>query len=126
MTFIQQCGPFFYPLFLISLTILYLGIRRTTDLLKANELNDHAFSRGLNGIIFWGVFSAILGVLGQFTALYKSLSIIIVAEAINPRLVVLGVRESFLTTLYGMTQLLIAGIIWFGLFTRFRKLQNTA
>lgn len=63
--------------------------------------------------LFWGGFSALLGLLGQFTGMYRSLSVIVTAEVINPVMVMMGLKQTLNTTLYGFGQCLIAGVIWF-------------
>jgi MotA/TolQ/ExbB proton channel family len=117
----MECGPYIYPLILITLGVIYLIVSRIINLLSSGPVDPTRMEWGLNAILFWGAISAIIGFLGQCSGIYKGLSVIAQAEIVNPRLVVMGLKESLTTTLYGLTVLMISGIAWFVLSTIYRR-----
>ena len=67
------------------------------------------------------VIAAVVGILGQISGIYTSLSIIADAQKINPKLVARGFSQSFSTTLFGLTTFLLAAIIWYVLHWQYKK-----
>ena len=70
----------------------------------------------------WGAVSAVFGFPGQIKGLYNALNVIARAAEISPQITAMGFAESFTTTLYGLTTLLVAAILWFVLNARYRRL----
>ena len=124
MLFIQQMGKFGILLIVLSAVIAALAIKKTVDLFARKNLGRHQLESGLHGILFWGVIAGVLGVLGQISGIYNALHAIIRATEISPRVIFMGVAESFTTTLYGLTTLVLSAVIWFGLYTRYKKLEE--
>jgi len=122
--FILSCGPYGPVLVILSAVVLVLSIKKVIDLYSVRSQEVKRLDRGLHSILFWGGFAGVLGLLGQFSAVYKSLSVIISAPAIDPKRVMLGMAESFHTTLFRLTICLISGLIWFGLNARYKSLIN--
>jgi len=119
MQFIKTSGMFGVPLLILTLLILGLIIRAAWTLGK-KPVSDTIFS-----ILFWGFVAAVLGFLGQCSGLYNGLTAISRASEINPRIVQQGLAESFTTTLWGGTLLLVSGVAWFLLrFLGGRKLSS--
>jgi biopolymer transport protein ExbB/TolQ len=124
MLFIQQMGKFGILLIILSVVIVALAVKKSIDLFMRRDLDLHQLEKGLHGILFWGVIASVLGVLGQISGIYNALHAIIRATEIDPRIVFMGFAESFTTTLYGLTTLLISAVIWFTLYTRYKKLEG--
>lgn len=124
MLFIQQMGKFGILLIILSVVIVALAVKKSIDLFMRRDLDLHQLEKGLHGILFWGVIASVLGVLGQISGIYNALHAIIKATEIDPRIVFMGFAESFTTTLYGLTTLLISAVIWFTLYTRYKKLEG--
>jgi biopolymer transport protein ExbB/TolQ len=120
--FIKQMGPFGFLMIIISIVIAVLSIKKAIDLFGSKDRPAADLERGLHAILFWGMIAAVLGILGQISGIYNALNAISMATEINPRIAYMGFAESFTTTLYGLTTLLISAIIWFALFMRYRKL----
>ena len=110
-----------FPLLIISISIAYLILKNGIILYSERSLDMKKVEWRLNAIIFWGVLSVVLGLLGQFTGMYKGLSAISHAQIVNPRLVFQGLKESLTTTICGLTLLLVSGLSWFILNARYRK-----
>lgn len=120
--FLAATGPFKWPLLILTVTILALVIKKAIELFTRKDLNKLQMERGLHAILFWGVFSAVLGVYGQLSGIYNALQIIIRAPDISPPIIAEGFAESFTTTLYGLVLFMVAGLAWFIFLSRYRKL----
>jgi biopolymer transport protein ExbB/TolQ len=113
--FFMAMGPFGPILLLISIVILVLTLVKAIQVLGRRTAERQKLERGLDTILFWGVFSFVIGLLGQFSALYKVFNIILHAEKINPALVFAGLAESLTSNIAGMTVLLLSSLAWFSL-----------
>ena len=120
--FIVMGGPYALLLCVLALVVIGLTVKKGVDLFARTDLERNRLAGGLNAILFWGCFSAVLGILGQFHATYLSLTIIRQAEMINPALVAEGMAVSLISTLMGLGILAIAGLAWFGLRSRLNSL----
>jgi len=122
LLFIKQMGPFGFLMIIISIVIAVISIKKAIDLFGGKDRPAADLEKGLHAILFWGIISAVLGILGQISGIYNALNAISRATEINPRIVYMGFAESFTTTLYGLTTLLISAIIWFAFFMKCRKI----
>ncbi len=84
---------------------------------------DEWVGAGINSILFWGVICAVLGFLGQWTGIYKSITVAASAEKINSRAVAQGFADSLQTTMLGLGILLIAALLWLALSSYKRRLE---
>jgi len=121
-----QAGPTAFPLVLLALVIIGLAIYRFIQVVQTGATKGPALQAGINTILFWGGFAAVLGLFGQFSGITKSLRVIADAQMVNPRLVYLGLYESFLSTLMGLIILLFASLIWLVLRTFYMRLPRAA
>jgi len=121
-----QAGPTAFPLVLLILVILGLAIYRFIQVVQMGATRGPALQAGINTILFWGVFAAVLGLFGQFSGITKALLALAELGVANPRLVYLGLYESFLSTLLGMIILLFASLIWLVLRTFYMRLPRAA
>lgn len=62
-----------------------------------------------------GIFGLVIGILGQFTALYEAFAIIEQAGAVSPAVLMGGLKISSITTLYGLTVCAVGYAFYFGL-----------
>jgi hypothetical protein len=117
-------GPYMFPLGLLAAVIAALSVKKAIDLFARTGLGQERLARGLSAILFWGCFSAVLGLLGQFSGIYRSLMVIRSAPAVNPGLVAEGLAVSLITTIFGLCILGVSGIVWFGLRCRLDTLTE--
>ena len=106
---------------ILVIVILLLTIKKAIDLFGRKELTNAQLEKGLHAIVFWGVISAIFGFLGQITGIYNALNVIIRAEEIDPRICAMGFAQSFTTSIFGLNVLMFSAIVWFVLFSRYKK-----
>ncbi len=122
LLYIKQMGPFGILMIIISIVIAALAIKKGIDLFGGRDRAAADLERGLHAILFWGIISSVLGVLGQISGIYNALNAIYRAKEIDPRIIYMGFAESFTTTLYGLWTLLLSAIVWFALFMRYKRL----
>lgn len=120
--FIRSMGPFGILEIILLIVIAVLAIKKAVDLFFRARLDAAALESGLHAILFWGVIAAVLGVLGQVSGIYRALNIIVSAKEIDPKIVAMGFAESFTTTIFGLALLVVAAVIWFALFARYKRL----
>jgi len=122
LEFIHEGGPFMILLVIIMIGLLILSVKKFYDLYINKNQIDRQNESGINAILFWGSISALLGVLGQLSGLYLSISAIAMATDISPKIVLMGLKISFNSTLFGLWILFFSSIIWFALRARYKKL----
>lgn len=120
--FLKQCGLFGMPLILISIVNIVLFIVSVRRLVNARRETAPRTVNGIHAILFWGAASAVLGFLGQHSGLYNALTAIGRAREISPPIVAQGIAESFTTTIFGLTILVLSAFAWFGLLAWYRKI----
>jgi hypothetical protein len=121
VTFIQQSGPFILIQGFLALVVLALALANLMRLLGRRGPEAMRLRTSIDGVVFWGCLTAILGFLGQWAGLHKAANAIHDMGITNPRLVVLGFGESLGTSVFGMFVLVGALFLWSGL----RALQSS-
>lgn len=116
-------GPYAGLLGLLGVVVVALSVKKATDLFARTGSERDRLGRGLNAILFWGCFSAVLGFLGQFSGIYKALMVIQRAGVVHPGRVAEGLAHSLITVLLGLGILAFSGIVWFGLKCRLQSLS---
>jgi hypothetical protein len=110
--FFKMGGPLAYPIALIGVTVMVLTVVAVIRLLVGTMPAGRAGELSLQALPFWGVVALLLGFLGQAAGHFKSLSAMAAAEMINPKAVIEGLRECFVTTLMGLTVCILALLAW--------------
>jgi hypothetical protein len=119
-----QGGAMMWPLVVIVLVLLGLTLRTARELFLRGGTNTALIQNGLDGLLFWGLFAAMLGVLGQVIGNYKGFSDVVARGLLSPRLLWMGVAEAMTSTIAGLLLLACAGVIWFVLRWRFHRTQQ--
>ncbi len=112
LNLIHSAGSFGIPLAILTLLLVALIVRASWQARKASDHPDADVKEGRAAILFWGFVAAIVGFLGQCAALYRALVTVVGAQALSPNVVAEGFARSFVTTLWGVGLLLIAGLAW--------------
>lgn len=110
----QSGGVMMYPLLLVGLGVLWLGAR-TAWALRSGEPDGARVEGSLQTILFWGVMSVVLGLLGTVVGLIQIAQAIGLAGAVEPPLVWGGFGVSLVTLLFGLLIFVVAALTWFGL-----------
>ncbi len=105
-------GVLMFPLLLITVIVLLVtafnGWRLARYTLPAGRAGDIS----LRALPFWGLIALLIGFLGQVVGHYKMLGLLADASVINPRLVVVGLRECLITTISGVVICIGALLCW--------------
>ncbi len=109
--FIRACGPFGFLLGAITIIILILTVRNFSG------------REGKGTIVLVGLIGAAVGFLGQTTAIYRSLTVILPADSIDPGIVKAGLAESFSSTWWGTGILGFSLLIWLTTTLKNRKTE---
>jgi uncharacterized membrane protein len=122
LRFMQSMGSFGFLEIVLLIVIAVLAVKKAIDLFGRSGLDTASLESGLHAILFWGVVALVAGVLGQVSGIYNALNVIIRAQEIDPKIVAMGFAESFTTTIFGLAVFLVAAVIWFALYTRYKRL----
>jgi len=115
MNLIQMSGPTGTLIVILSLVIAVLVVRRAVQLFRRSFTPGPAWDAGLNSILFWGGFTAVLGFFGQCLGIYRALTEISHASEISPTVTAMGFYISFIPTLLGLAVLVVAALCWYAL-----------
>jgi biopolymer transport protein ExbB/TolQ len=121
---IRISGPFGLLTAILGLVVLVLVVLKTVKLSRLSATPGEAWESGLNTILFWGAYAAVLGFLGQCFGIYRSMMEIRAATELSPIVMVEGFAVSFTPTLIGLAVLAFAAFCWFAL--RFWSRKVTA
>ena len=110
--FFTMMGPYRWPMLLITTVILVLVLKKAIDLYIKKDLGPAQQKKGLNTILFWGVFCAVFGIFAQTMGLWEALNAIMNASDLSPAMVLIGFLMSFITTAFGLGVLLVSALFW--------------
>lgn len=113
--FIRFSGPWGIVLALLFLLNTGLALWCLVALFGKSGKVVPALRSRINAILFWGVFGAAVGLLGQATGIYLALRAVSAAPEISPPVVMEGFAISFLTTIAGLLLLIGSGLAWMAL-----------
>ena len=121
---IRMSGPTGMIHVLLAVVITVIAVRRVMQLAGGSFVPGPEWDAAVNGILFWGGFAAVLGLLGQTVGIYVALAEIRQATEVAPWIVVEGFMVSFTPTLLGLTILTGSALVWYGLKTWGRKVAR--
>ena len=106
-------GSFMWLLLVILLVVVVLAITKGVQLFSNKEKNIKKLENGVNAILFWGIYSVVVGFFAHFLGILYAMEAIKRAADISPAIVAGGYSVSLLTILFGLIIFMIAAIIWF-------------
>lgn len=115
-------GVFMWPLLLLAIAVAVLSIKKIFELFIQRGLTKIQLESGVNAILFWGGISAVIGLLGSFSGIFIAAGYLAKASDISPAIVWAGIQVALITTIFGLIIFIIAGILWFILRSRYKKL----
>jgi hypothetical protein len=122
----MEGGFVMWVLALIVLVLLGLVLRTLWELVFRGGTNTTLVQSGLDGLLFWGGFAVIIGVLGSAAGYHKSLSAMAAHGVANPRFIWMGAAEGLVSGVAGLSVLMVAGICWYILRWKFLDNRRTA
>ena len=123
--FFRTGGQLMWILLAVAIITAFQIIRCAIELWSNSALNKNRVEQRLQGILFWAVYSAVFGVFGQILGVYNALKAIMAASDISPPIVVMGMKVSFHTTLFGLMIFSLAAMIWYILRWRYYQRLET-
>lgn len=113
-------GPMMYPLVLIALVVLALGVWMTLRVRRVTA-PDPGLETGIDATLFWGAWAGLVGVLGTLVGVYQAAGSIQGAGEVSASLAWGGIRVALITTLFGLIIFAVAALAWFGLRSWYRR-----
>ncbi len=105
-------GPFLYLQIIVLVLIVILAVQKFIRFYGGAEIRPMPFLRSHHPILFLGIFSFVWGMFTQLAGIIIALNAIIEAADISPQLVLLGLRNSFVSPVVGISTLLFSALCW--------------
>jgi biopolymer transport protein ExbB/TolQ len=112
--FFLKGGVVMWPLAAVGLGMLYLAAR-TARLLRRGDAAADDVQRGLQGVLFWGVMSVLLGALGTVGGIIVMTDAVAQAGGAEPGLIWGGVSLALTSLVFGLALFIAAAALWFAL-----------
>lgn len=113
-----------WPLAFSLLVVVLLAAWSAARLFRAGARPDLQTRTWMDGILFWGGFAVISGVLGTLVGVVNAAHAIEAAGEVSAPVVWGGMRVALLSSVVGMLILSFAALMWFGLQIRWRLLES--
>ena len=126
MELIRMSGPTGTIHVILAVVIAVIAVRRVMQLVGGSFVPGPEWDASVNGVLFWGVFAAVLGLLGQTVGIYTALTFIQQAADVSPIIMAEGFMVSFTSTLLGLLILTVASLVWYGLKSWGRRAARAA
>jgi hypothetical protein len=112
MQFLEGGFMFMFPMFVMYIVFIFLTIKIALGH-KSENKNVEKLKRQNSIILFMGSFMFLGSIFYQTLGFYQALSAIEAAGDISPKLIMGGLKVSFIAPLHGCFFLLICGMVWF-------------
>jgi len=106
-------GILMWPLLLVVLVLYAIVLRTLWHLFVRGGSNPTVIQSCLDGLLFWGGFSVIIGMLGSAIGYHKALTVVAARGVINPRALWIGSAEGMVSTIAGLLVLAGSGTCWY-------------
>lgn len=126
MTLWQNIGFIRFPMAFAMLWIVGLSLYSASQLFRPGAHASLRTKAWLDGILFWGAFTAVTGVLGSLVGIIIAFQSVEAAGAVSPTLVAGGAQVALLSSALGFLALGAASIGWYVMHMRWRLLQARA
>ena len=111
LNFIRICGPAGWGLLFVSLVVIIMMIHTVILFIRHRTGRRLTLQYGVNALVFWGFMGAVLGFLGQTSAIHNAMTVILPAKSISPEMIDRGFRESFLPSFWGFGILVFSVVV---------------
>jgi hypothetical protein len=109
----MQGGLLMWFLVLIVLVIFGIVLRTLWHLFVRGGTDAAAIQNCLDGLLFWGGFAVLIGVLGSVIGYHKGMASIVARGLVNPRALWIGSAEGMVSSIAGLLVLAGAGGFWY-------------
>lgn len=117
MNFIREAGFFAWPILVcavLSAVFAFVSLQR----LARGEAAEPRTATGIDGVLFWGGFSAVVGLLGTLGGVAQAARAIELAGQVSTPLVWGGLRVALHPLLMGLLAFGLALLCWYALRSR--------
>jgi len=111
----QNGGYMMWPITYCGVAVVALAGRAMWRMRSASSEPGAVVRAGIDGVLFWGVYASVLGVLGTVVGVTIAAQAVEAVGEVHVRLVSGGIKVALTTTIYGFLILLMAAPMWFGL-----------
>jgi hypothetical protein len=108
-------GFMMYPITLCAIAVLALAGRAAWRISVGRSEAGAPVRAGIDGVLFWGVYASVLGVLGTVVGITLAAMAVEAVGEVHVALVSGGIKVALITTIYGLLILLLSALLWFGL-----------
>jgi len=122
MHIFMEGGVMMWLLVLIALVLFGIVLRALWHLFVRRGSDAAVIQNCLDGLLFWGGFAVIIGVLGSAIGYHKVMTVVIARGVVNPRALWIGSAEGMVSSIAGLLVLAGAGALWYLL--RWQYLRN--
>ena len=122
----QDIGFIRWPMTFAILWIVGLSLYSASQLFRPGAHASLRTKAWLDGILFWGAFTAVTGVLGSLLGIIIAFQSVEAAGRVSPTLVAGGAKVALLSSAFGFLALGAASIGWYALHMRWRLLEARA
>jgi len=114
-------GYIMYPLTFCALAVLFLATRAAWRIWGGGAGTPRAILAQVDGILFWGSYAVVVGVLGTVVGIAVSAQAVEAVGEVPTQLLWGGIKVALIPTIFGLLYFLGAALIWFGLRYVLRK-----
>lgn len=126
MIFWENIGFIRWPMAFAILWIVGLCLYSASQLFRPGAHASLRTKAWLDGILFWGAFTAVTGVLGSLVGIIVAFQSVERAGAVSPTLIAGGAKVALLSSALGFLALGAASLGWYLMQMRWRILQARA
>ncbi|HUF75995.1 MAG TPA: MotA/TolQ/ExbB proton channel family protein [Longimicrobiales bacterium] len=108
-------GFMMWPITLCAVAVVALAGRAAWRMRSGSTEPLAAVRAGIDGVLFWGAYASVLGVLGTVVGITIAAQAVEAVGEAHARLIGGGIKVALITTIYGMLILLGGAPLWFGL-----------
>jgi hypothetical protein len=109
----QMYGGFFLWIqILIILLMLLVAALKFRQYYKNSSLGSLPFHKSHHAILFLGIFNLVWGMFIQEIGIVLALNAIIEAADVSPGLIMMGLKNSFVSPLIGLGSALLGALFW--------------
>jgi hypothetical protein len=122
----MQGGLMMWFIVFIILVVFGIVLRTLWHLFVRGGTDSAAIQNCLDGLLFWGGFAVIIGVIGSAVGFHKGMSTIVARGLVNPRALWIGSAEGLVSSIAGMFVLGGAGVCWYLLRWQYLRVRHAA
>lgn len=120
----MQGGLLMFFIVFIVLVVSGIVLRALWHLFVRGGTDDAAIQNCLDGLLFWGGFAVVIGVLGSVVGYNKAMTAVVARGLVNPRALWIGSAEGMVSSITGLLVLSGAGVCWYLLRWQYLKSRH--